>query len=352
MFVPHAKYIAAAAFAISLLTSCAGGSSTPATTSATALAGNVIHHGPLNACPCVYVAFDYTPAYPQGAVGVYRASARGDVKPLQYIAGSNTELYVPTDVAVDAHGNIYVANFEKHHDSVTVYAAGATGNVAPIATIAGSNTGLNRPWGIALDPLNGDIYVANKEGLNISTNSGTITWYSPGSNGNVAPIGTIAGSNTGLDGPASPVFDASGNLYVPNARGNSITVFAAGSTGNATPMQTITGSHTLLHEPFQLTLDSSLNIYTANYSTPTSLTVYAAGATGSATPIEKIAGKNTKLDGPDGIARDGSGNIYAADYLSKRLLVYPPGAKGNVAPSRQITGANTGIVCPMGMVIF
>ncbi len=342
MFVPRAKHMVAA-FAISLLTSCAGESSTPATRSATALAGNATH---------LYVTLEYTSAYPRGAVAVFRASANGDVKPLQYIAGSNTKLYVPTDVAVDADGNIYIANFQKNHDSVTVYAAGATGNVAPIRSIVGSNTGLNRPWGIALDPINGDIYVMNKEGLNISTNSGTITWYAPGSNGNVAPVGTIAGSKTGLDGPASGVFDASGNLYVPNARSDSISVFAAGSTGDATPMQMITGSHTRLHEPFQLTLDSSLNIYTANYSTPMSLTVYAAGANGNAAPIETIAGDKTKLDGPDGIARDGSGNVYAADYLSNRVVVYPPGANGNVAPSRQIMGAKTGVICPSGMVIF
>lgn len=343
MFVPRAKHMVVA-FAISLLTSCVGGSSTPATRSATALGGNAIH--------LLYVTLEYTSAYPNGAVAVFRASAKGDVKPLQYIAGSNTKLYVPTDLAVDANGNIYVANFKKNHDSVTVYAPGATGNVAPIATIAGSNTGLNRPWGIALDPINGDIYVTNKEGLNVSSNSGTITWYSPGSNGNVAPIGTIAGSNTGLHAPASPVFDVSGNLYVPNPRSNSISVFAAGSTGNATPMQTITGSHTALHEPFQVTLDSSLNIYTANYSTPMSLTVYAAGANGNATPIEMIAGDKTKLDGPDGIARDAGGNIYAADYLSNRIVVYPSGANGNVAPSRQITGPKTGVICPSGMVIF
>ena len=41
---------------------------------------------------------------------------------------------------------LFVANFTSN--SITVYAAGATGNATPTATIAGSNTGLNGPVGV------------------------------------------------------------------------------------------------------------------------------------------------------------------------------------------------------------
>jgi hypothetical protein len=43
-----------------------------------------------------------------------------------------------------------VADPANHN--VTVYSAGSNGNVAPIATIAGPNTGLNCPKGLALVP--------------------------------------------------------------------------------------------------------------------------------------------------------------------------------------------------------
>jgi hypothetical protein len=47
-------------------------------------------------------------------------------------------------VIFDSHGNIYVANSEG--SSITEYAAGSNGDVAPIATIVGPNTGLSIPF--------------------------------------------------------------------------------------------------------------------------------------------------------------------------------------------------------------
>lgn len=343
-----ARYIVATGTAIVLLTSCAAESSTPAAP----LAGTnrVAAAKLVKRCPCLYVTIPYSAKFPSGAVAVYRSGATGHARPLQYIAGGKTGLSTPSDIAVDSDGNMYVANFHGiNSDRVTVYASGATGNVAPIRTIAGPHTGLAKPFGIALNPVNGDIYVTNRQGG--SSLVGSITIYSSGSSGNVAPIRTIEGPATGLNNPGSLVLDASGNIYVPNIKANSITVYNAGSAGNAAPTTTISGSHTQLHQPFQLTLDSSLNIYTANFSTPTSLTIYAAGATGNATPMRMIAGTKTKLDGPDGIALDAGANIYAAEYDSNRITVYAPTANGNAGPMWSIKGERTGIICPSGIVI-
>ncbi len=339
----NVKYVIAAVVG-SLLAGCAGGSSTPAPPAATALAPN--HRG--ESCPCLYTAIPYSPAYPAGSVTVYPAGTFGDVTPLQQIAGGNTGINNPGDVAVDANRNIYVANFGAN--SVLVYAAGATGNVAPMATISGSNTGLAKPFGVAVDPVNEDIYVANKTGGGSS--DGSITIYSPGSNGNASPIGTIAGSNTGLDGPTSLTLDALGNVYVPNLRANSVTVYAAGSTGNATPIATISGSNTRIEGPYQVTLDAGLNIYVANYYKPPSVTVYSAGANGNVSPIRMIAGQDTLLDGPDGVALDKRNRLYVANYLDKRILIYHSDSTGDVRPRQQIKGSHTGVVCPSGLTIF
>src|SRR5436309_14039261 len=54
-------------------------------------------------------------------------------------------------------GPLYVANYNG--SSVTAYAAGATGNATPTVTIAGGNTELNRPADVALDAA-GRLYVA------------------------------------------------------------------------------------------------------------------------------------------------------------------------------------------------
>ncbi|MFZ0033165.1 MAG: hypothetical protein WAK84_14975 [Candidatus Cybelea sp.] len=54
---------------------------------------------------------------------------------------------------MDGSNNIYVANEgggPSARGIVTVYTAGANGDVAPVNTISGSNTGLAEPRGIAI----------------------------------------------------------------------------------------------------------------------------------------------------------------------------------------------------------
>ncbi len=47
-------------------------------------------------------------------------------------------------IALDGSGNIYVAN-DNGTNTVTVYAAASNGNVAPIRSIMGTSTQLNGP---------------------------------------------------------------------------------------------------------------------------------------------------------------------------------------------------------------
>ncbi len=75
--------------------------------------------------------------------------------PSSTIKGRETRLINPRGIAVDSAGYVYVANEGDHgHDdgSVTIYSAGSDGNVAPIATIGGPLSGLRHPDGIALGP--------------------------------------------------------------------------------------------------------------------------------------------------------------------------------------------------------
>lgn len=341
MSISHVERVAAAALTISFLAGCAGASSTPAT--ATTFAQSSSHAAKKKPCPCLYVA-----QLNGNSITVYPITAKKDAKPQQTLSGSGTGLSGPWDVAVDASGNMYVAN---QSNSVTIYAAGATGNASPIGTISGSYTGLNDPQGIALNPVNGDIYVANTGGG--ASDDGTITVYAPGSYGNVAPIATIAGYSTGLSSPEGLVLDASGNIYVPNDGNHTITVYAAGSNGDVAPTATISGSYTKLSNPYQLSLDSSNNIYVANYAGASGINVleFAAGSNGNLAPIKTIAGTKTKLDGTDGIALDASGNEYAANYQGASITVYQAGSNGNRKPIRFIKGSKTGINGPEGITI-
>ena len=57
----------------------------------------------------------------------------------------------PKGIALDTDGNIYVANFTGNNGSISVFAPGSNGNASPIASIAGANTGLDGPDGVTLD---------------------------------------------------------------------------------------------------------------------------------------------------------------------------------------------------------
>ena len=133
MPVQFATKVIAGGTAIALLASCTGQSLAPTLAPTVSLPAKLDRQG---ACHCLYVSVPYSAAFPQGAVGVYASGARGDAKPLQYIAGSNTRFHTPSDVAVNSKGEIFVVNYGGK--AVTVYAAGATGNVAPTTSITGA----------------------------------------------------------------------------------------------------------------------------------------------------------------------------------------------------------------------
>jgi 6-phosphogluconolactonase (cycloisomerase 2 family) len=234
----------------------------------------------------------YVPNQAASSVTVYTPGTNGDVAPIREIKGSHTGLFGPFGIALDDSGNIYVANAR----SVTVYAPGASGDVLPIRKISGSKTQLHSPGGIAMD-ASGNVYVANY-------GNGSVTVYAAGANGNVAPIRRISGSNTGLVQPTNVALDANRNVYVTNSGylsgPYSVTVYAAGATGNVAPIRTIEGSQTGLNQPNAVALSASGNIFVTNYNAD-SVTVYAAGANGNVAPIRAISGPNTELS-PTGIA--------------------------------------------------
>ncbi|HYB90595.1 MAG TPA: NHL repeat-containing protein [Candidatus Binataceae bacterium] len=149
-----------------------------------------------------------------GSITIYPPGSNGNVTPTATISDNpncapcdNTGLSNPYGVAVDFSGNIYVVNSAGGPDgmgSVTIYPPLGTStgilNESPSATIQGAgsgndNTGLEVPSGIALDSK-ANIYVTNEGSLTGAADS--ITVYSAGSSGNVAPSTTITGSSTGL----------------------------------------------------------------------------------------------------------------------------------------------------------
>ncbi len=310
----------------------------------------------------------YVTNAPTNTVTVYAASANGNVPPIAVIGGSKTRLANPNGIALDASSKIYVLSGAENRITVYPALASSTGilNEAPIAAIAGSKTRLDSPAGIALDSQ-GNIYVANDLGGPVvageSYDKGTVTVYPAGSHGNVAPIATISGAETGLAYPIGIALDSGGNIYVGNSdTANtssylkyepSITVYPAGSNGNTSPVATITGDNTDLGYPLSIALDSSGNIYAADSG---NVVVYSAGSNGNVSPSAIIVGADTGLNGPSGIALDSDRNIYVSNIYGGpteggSVTIYPAGSSGDAAPATTITSSFNGLDRPSGIAV-
>jgi len=135
-------------------------------------------------------------------VTIYAPGASGNIAPIGTIAGSSTGLNSPGYIALDRFGQLYVLNIviisNQAYYHITTFSAAATGDAAPIATLAGGNLDIGVPSGLAVDGA-GRLYVAK-------SGTSTIAIYAPRASGNVAPVDSIAGPGTGLSGPVYITF--------------------------------------------------------------------------------------------------------------------------------------------------
>ena len=294
-------------------------------------------------------------------VHAYPVAADGNVPPTQGKVVKNTPASPRSGIALDAARNLYIAN--PAANSVSVYAAGSTGFANPQRTIKGRRTGLDAPAALAVD-ADGDVYVANEAGE-------SVTVYGPTAAGDAAPVQSISGSSTGLSNPQSIAVDVSGNIYVLgitdlcNVTCGSVTVFAAGSNGNVAPIRTITGSNTGMNGPLTpegLALDTGGNVYVLSdaccFGDPApTVTTYAAGSNGNVAPIATLTGVYTKMQTVTSVALDAAANIYVANqnlndpYCRGTVTVYPADSNGDVSPTQIISGGKTQLCAPIGIAV-
>lgn len=299
---------------------------------------------------CIYVTNQLS-----NIVTIYAAKANGNVAPAGSLGGSDTDIDYPTGLAFDATNNIYVANYRSSggFGSVTMYPAGSRGNVAPIAEILGQDTGdrMINPSDVVLDAA-GDIYVSG-----YSSNS--VSVYAPGASGDPTPIRYISGSNTHFNEPSYLYVTPKGKLYVSNFGGESVNVYAPGANGNVAPVQEITGPNTGLYKATGVAVDGKGRIYVSSVQpgSPSGccVTVFAKNANGDATPIQKISGAYSGLTTPNGIGLDANDNIYVTQYpgnsATASVAVFKKGTNGDVPPIRMIVGSKTGIDGPAGIIV-
>lgn len=230
-------------------------------------------------------------------VRVYPAGATGTATPTRTIAGSATGFNLAMsdygELAIDSSGQLYVASL----NSISVFAPGANGNVAPIRVISGASTLISSPESIALDAA-GNLYVANQESIVPAGVENTILVFSPTATGNATPtrVISIGGLASEMGVPYGVAVDSAGDIFATLNGGNEnlgIVEYGPGASGIATPIRTIAQDSTgLLGRAYGgIAIDASGNIYvaTSDFSSGTpAIVTYAPSASGNATPTSVI----------------------------------------------------------------
>ncbi len=220
-------------------------------------------------------------------------------------AATSAQLNFPSGVAVDAAGNLYIADVENNRIRKVTAATGVITTVVGKGTAGYSGDGdsatsalLNRPIEVAVDAV-GNLYIAD-EGNNrirkVNATTGVITTVAGNGIGGYSGDGGPA-TSAQLSYPYGVAIDAAGNLYIADSFNNRIRKVTA-ATGVIT---TVAGNGT------------------ESYS----------GDGGAAT--------SAQLDNPTGVAVDAAGNLYVADQYNQRI--------------RKVS-ATTGIITTLALVTF
>ena len=200
----------------------------------------------------IYVGnYNQSPNPPVTSILEFAAGANGNVAPIKDISGTNTSMTNIQDVAIGPTGKIYaIANISTGF-AILVFAAGANGNVVPEATITYS--GLNSPFDLAVDAAN-KIYVTDTGRLSVAV-------FAANAHGSSTPIQLINGGNTGLFGPIGIAVSYTGKILVGNQNyeycncaTSDAEAFLKGSNGNVAPKATIAGSNTGLFATYGIAL--------------------------------------------------------------------------------------------------
>ena len=239
----------------------------------------------------------------------------------------------PAGVAVDGSGNVYVADTGNSVIRKITSAGVVTtfaGNIAGPGSKNGTGTAaeFNLPYGVAVD-ASGNVYVADSGNSMIRkiTSAGVVTTLAgtAGLSGATNGTGTAARFNF----PQGVAVDASGNVYVADSDNSVIRKITAGGvvttlagTAGLAGATNATGVAARFNVPQDVAVDASGTLYVADTGNNTIREVTPAGVvttlagTAGLTGFTDGTGAAAQFNSPQGVAVDVDGNVYVGDTFN------------------------------------
>ena len=235
-------------------------------------------------------------------------------------AATDASLYQPTGTAVDANGNLFIADsgdnlvLEITKADGTIHVVAGTGDAggaqaAITRTSTATAVNLDHPESVAVD-ANGDLYIADTfdNRVVMVTPSGALRLVAGTGKAGYSGDGAAATAAT-LTEPAGVAVDSVGNVYIADSSNNVIRRVDA-TTGVIT---TVAGDYAI---------DKAGNDCVGSYS----------GDGGPAT--------SAQLNDPQGIAVDGAGDLFIADTFNNAIReVTPDGTISTVVNVGAVAGS-------------
>jgi hypothetical protein len=241
------------------------------------------------------------------------------------IATLGSGFYVPTYVAVDGSGNIFVADWGNNAVKEILAAGGYT-------TINTLGSGFSEPIGVALDGA-GDVFVA--DGRNNAVKEMVAV------NGSIPANPTILTLGSGFSGPWGVAVDGAGNVFVADNGNNAVKEILA--AGGYTTVNTL-GSGFL--SPTGVALDGAGDVFVADSNNSEVKEILAVNGSIPASPTINVLGSG--FYSPVGVAVDAAGDVYVGgdEQVTEILAV-----NGSIPASPTIFIVGGSFSTPQGVAV-
>lgn len=316
-FASLGRWLGPLAFVALVATGCGGGSNTgdEAVTTPPPTAGTGDVSTPTTPTP--------PPTPPVAGISLLAGSIGGPGK--SDGVGAAARFDRPSDVVVDAAGNVYVADTDNN----------AIRKITPQGAVTTLATRLDYPGRLAAD-ANGNLYVTTTWSVRKITPTGEVTTLAgqEGVGGSADGVGAAAC----FDGTNGVALDGAGNVYVADTGNHTIrkispsgVVTTLAGTAGAEGSADGTGPAARFSRPQSLTVDASGNVYVIDGN----------GIGRKITPEGVVTTTTIRAAA---VAVDGIGNVYLADYNNHTIRkITPTGSPTTLAGTDGVEGSTDGV---------